>query len=120
MRLGRVIGKVTLSVDDPAFSGARWLLVSPLERAELRAGPPYGISAASSLVAYDHLGAGMDDVVGYVEGAEATQPFERPTPVDAYIVCIVDNIQYQPPAEVRSVNGRPNGGDKLVATAVLK
>ncbi|MGF1484880.1 MAG: EutN/CcmL family microcompartment protein [Opitutales bacterium] len=121
MRLGRVIGRVTLSEDDPAFHGARWLLVSPLTRAQLREGPPYAISTAATLVVYDGLGAGIDEIVGYVEGAEATQPFAVPTPVDALVVCLVDRLNYQPPAQTATVTpaiSKPP--DTRVAVAPLK
>ena len=50
-----------------------------------------------SLICYDSLGAGLGDTIGYVEGAEASQPFEKPTPMDAYNALIVDKINYMPP-----------------------
>jgi len=37
-------------------------------------------------------------VIGFTEGAEATAPFENPTPVDAYSACIIDTFFYEPPA----------------------
>ena len=49
-----------------------------------------------SLVVYDDLGAGETDIVGFVEGAEATAPFEGPTPVDAITVAIFDEIDHHP------------------------
>jgi ethanolamine utilization protein EutN len=36
--------------------------------------------------------------VGFTEGAEATAPFAIDAPVDAYVACIVDRIDYRPPA----------------------
>ena len=42
------------------------------------------------------LGAGETDIVGFVEGAEATAPFEGPTPVDAITVAIFDEIDHHP------------------------
>lgn len=97
MRIGQVIGKTTLSDSDPAFRGARWLVVSPLDKSRLGHPPPHPVSAQPSLIVYDNLGAGTGDLIGFVEGAEATQTFSRPTPVDAYNVCLLDRITYQPP-----------------------
>jgi len=48
------------------------------------------------LVVYDDLGAGEADIVGFVEGAEATAPFESPTPIDAITVAIFDWIEHHP------------------------
>ena len=49
-----------------------------------------------SLVVYDNLGAGTNDIVGFVEGAEATAPFDQPTPVDAITAAIFDSIYHEP------------------------
>ena len=97
MKLGHVIGKVTLSQQDPAYKGGRFLLVQPLSRPQLAGAPMLPLSTGNSLVVYDNLGAGEGDVIGYVEGAEATAPFPQPTPVDAFNAAIIDRILYQPP-----------------------
>ncbi|MBC2593149.1 ethanolamine utilization protein EutN [Ruficoccus amylovorans] len=96
MRLGRVIGRVTLSRQDPAFRGARWLIVSPMSRPQLSRPDEEIVSASASAVVYDDLGAGRGDIIGFVEGAEATAPFDRPTPIDAYNAAIIENLNYQP------------------------
>ena len=57
------------------------------------------VSSAWSLVAYDDLGAGVGDAVLYVEGAEATQPFDRPIPLDAITVALLDTYKFTPPTE---------------------
>ena len=46
MRLGKVIGRVTLSQTIPAFEGARWLVVNPYTRDQFQSGeePPEGMS----------------------------------------------------------------------------
>ncbi len=98
MRLGHVIGRVTLSQQDPAYHGGRFLLVQPFGRDQFRGAGMTPLAAGSSLVVYDQLGAGVGHVVGFTEGAEATAPFPEPTPVDAYCAAIVDEIFYQPPA----------------------
>jgi len=45
---------------------------------------------------YDALGGGLGQVIGYVEGREAAQPFDQPTPVDAINAALVDQIFYRP------------------------
>lgn len=98
MRLGTVIGRVTLSQTLPPLIGARWLLVSPFTRDHYPQGTetPQGLSKDPSLVVYDDLGGGVGQTIGYVEGAEATQPFDQPTPIDALNVALVDEIFYSP------------------------
>lgn len=97
MKLGHVIGKVILSQQDPAYKGGRFLLVQPLDRNQMAGAAMLPLPAGNSLVVYDNLGAGAGDVVGYIEGAEATAPFPQPTPVDAFNAAIIDTILYQPP-----------------------
>ena len=100
MRVSQVIGRVTLCIQDPSFKGGRWLVVSPLDAGQMNeacAKAP-AISAQPSLVAYDNLGAGDGDIVGIVEGAEATAPFDFPIPIDAITVAIFDSLTYEPPA----------------------
>jgi len=55
------------------------------------------LTTQSSLVVYDNMGAGDGDIVGIVEGAEATAPFDFPIPIDAITVAIFDSLSYQPP-----------------------
>lgn len=98
MRLGHVIGRITLSQQDPAYHGGRFLLVQPFGREQYRGAGMTPLAPGSTLVMYDQLGAGVGHVVGFTEGAEATAPFPEPTPVDAYCAAIIDQIFYQPPA----------------------
>jgi carbon dioxide concentrating mechanism protein CcmL len=98
MRLGHVIGKVTLSKQDPAFKGARFLLVQPLTKAQFQGAPMTPLAKGISLVVYDNLGADLGHTIGFTEGAEATAPFDQPTPVDAFNAAIIDKIFYSPPA----------------------
>jgi microcompartment protein CcmK/EutM len=97
MRLGNVIGRVVLSKQDPAFRGARFLIVHPLSRAQFAGGPAIPLAKAESLVIYDNLGATPGHTVGFVQGSEAAVPFDHPTPVDAYNAAIIDSIFYAPP-----------------------
>jgi microcompartment protein CcmK/EutM len=98
MKLGSVIGRVTLSRTVPALIGARWLIVSPFTRDHFQNGPEAlpGLSKDFSLIAYDNLGGGVGQTIGYVEGREAAQPFDQPTPIDAINAALIDNIFYSP------------------------
>ncbi|HVS54126.1 MAG TPA: EutN/CcmL family microcompartment protein [Opitutaceae bacterium] len=98
MRLGHVIGRVTLSKQDPAYKGARFLVVQPFDQNKFAGAPMTPLAKGLSLVVYDNLGAGPGHVIGFTEGAEATAPFDEPTPVDAFNAAIVDEIFYSPPA----------------------
>ena len=98
MRLGQVIGRVTLHTQDPAYEGARFLVVAPMNRAQLAGGPRLPLSKEPNLVVYDDRGAREGDTIGFVEGGEASMPFPKPTPVDAYIFAIIEHIDYHPPA----------------------
>src|SRR4051812_43994743 len=98
MRLGTVIGRVTLSAAVPALQGARWLIVSPFTREHFQRGTetPAGMSKEPSLVVYDDLGGGVGQTIGFIEGREAASPFDSPTPVDAINAALVDEIFYNP------------------------
>ena len=98
MKLGAVIGRVTLSQVAPPFNGARWLIVSPFSTADYARGEqqPAGSGQEPSLVVYDDLGGGVGQTIGYVEGREAAQPFDIPTPVDAINAALIDEIFYSP------------------------
>ena len=101
MRVAQVIGRVTLSIQDPSFKGGRWLVVSPLDAGQFNdaCNKAPSISSQSSLITYDNLGAGDGDIVGIVEGAEATAPFSFPIPIDAITVAIFDSLSYEPPTD---------------------
>lgn len=98
MKLGSVIGRVTLSRTLTPLEGARWLIVSPFTREHYSRGAqdPPGSGTDPSLVVYDDLGGGLGQTIGYVEGREAAQPFDKPTPVDAINAALVDEIFYDP------------------------
>jgi len=98
MKLGTVIGRVTLSKTAPALIGARWLIVSPFTREQYRHGVlgPRELGQEPSLVVYDNLGGAVGQTIGYVEGREAASPFDDPTPIDAINAALVDEIFYSP------------------------
>ena len=91
MRIGEVIGNVTLNRAHPSLSGAILRLAVPLTMAELADGsPPQG----ESLVVYDELSAGLGSRIAFSEGAEAAQPFHPEVkPIDAYNAAILDDVQ---------------------------
>jgi microcompartment protein CcmK/EutM len=91
MRIGTVIGTVTLSRSHPSLRAASYRLAVPLSLANLR--DNYD-ELAEEIVVYDELGAGLGSQIAISEGAEAAQPF-RPEikPIDAYNAAILDNIE---------------------------
>ena len=100
MKLGSIVGRVTLSKVAPELIGARWLIVAPFTRERFAAGAdgPVEVSSEPSLVIYDALGGGMGQTVGYIEGREAAQPFDQPPPIDAINAALIDEIFYKAPA----------------------
>jgi carbon dioxide concentrating mechanism protein CcmL len=97
MRIGTVIGRVTLSKTIEELRGARWLIVSPFTRENFRktrTAPM--VTKEPSLVVYDDLGGGVGQTIGFIEGREAAMPFDRPTPIDAIDAALVDNIFFSP------------------------
>ena len=98
MKLGKVIGRVTLNAVVKELEGARWLIVSPFTREHFQRGAetPAGLSKDPSLVVYDNLGGGVGQTIGYIEGREAAQPFDVSPPIDAINAALVDEIFYNP------------------------
>jgi microcompartment protein CcmK/EutM len=98
MKLGRVIGRVILNQVTPELEGARWLIVSPFTRDHYQSGTetPEGMTREPSLVVYDNIGGAVGQTIGYVEGREAAMPFDKPTPIDAVDVALVDEVVYEP------------------------
>jgi ethanolamine utilization protein EutN len=93
MRIGEVIGSVTLNRAHPSLAGAAYRLTIPMTLAELAGGErPQG----ESIVVYDELSAGVGSRIAFSEGAEAAQPFYPDLkPVDAYNAAILDHVQIE-------------------------
>ncbi len=72
MRIGKVVGRVTLSPIYETLVGGRFLIVAVQDRFSL-AGQPR--KATEYLVTYDNLGAGDGDLIAFTESREACQPF---------------------------------------------
>jgi microcompartment protein CcmK/EutM len=98
LKLGTVIGRVTLSRSVDSLRGGRFLVVSPFSREQYAAGldAAPGMGKDPSLVVYDNLGAGVQQVIGYEEGREAAQLFDQPTPIDAINAALIDELFYNP------------------------
>lgn len=91
MRMGTVIGRVTLSVRHPRYVGERLMLTLPWNRDTLNGEQKHD----PAIVVYDELGAGVGDKIAISEGREAACPFQKPCPVDAYCAALVDEHFYK-------------------------
>ena len=89
MRIGRVVGRVTLSRAYGTLAGGRFLIVEVQDRYALA---QQKRRTSESLVVYDHLGAGDGDVIAFSESREACMPFypEKRVPIDGYNAAILD------------------------------
>ena len=95
MRMGRVAGKVVLSVATPELVGITLLVVEPMSHEDVMSGAARG--SGKALVVADQLGPSQGQLIAFVEGPEAANPY-RPNvvPVDAYCSLIVDQLDYKP------------------------
>ncbi|MBN2216091.1 MAG: carbon dioxide concentrating mechanism protein CcmL [Pirellulales bacterium] len=94
MRIGKVIGTVTLNRRHPSLAGGRFKLVVPLTLDDLLGDGP---GRADELTVYDELGADVDCYVAVSEGREAAMPFYPDRkPLDAYAAAILDAIHVEP------------------------
>ena len=90
MRIGKVIGRLTLSPVHETLVGGRFLIVEVQDRFALGGKPR---RTREAVVVYDHLGAGEGDLIAFTESREATMPFypEKRVPLDAYNAAILDH-----------------------------
>lgn len=104
MRIGRVMGNVTLGSRDAHLPPGSLLLVEILDAHALRGwrdGSHRRSAMPEALVVFDELGAGQGQLIAISEGGEATQPFRpKKVPCDAYSAAILDDIHLHaaPPA----------------------
>lgn len=90
MRIGEVIGTVTLSRVHPDLAGYRFKLAVPLSLDELAGRTE---KSAAAVTVLDELGAGIGSRIAISEGAEAAAPFyPELKAVDAYNAAILDQI----------------------------
>jgi carbon dioxide concentrating mechanism protein CcmL len=95
LRLGVVRGKVVLSLADPGLAGTRLLIVEPVTSTSLANGQEPG--GGKQLVVADQLGPAEGQIIGFVEGREAANPYwPGRAPVDAYCSLIVDQLHFRP------------------------
>ena len=95
MRIGEVIGTVTLNRAHPSMLGARLRLVVPLTWDNLlnRSREP-----AEEIVVFDELAPGVGSRIALSEGREAARPFyPEVKPVDAYNAAILDHLECEVP-----------------------
>jgi len=91
MKIGEVIGTVTLSRVHPLLKGAQWSVAVPLSLDDLMNHTP---GDAEEVVLYDALSSGIGEWVAFSEGVEAAMPFYPDLkPVDAYCAAILDTVE---------------------------
>ena len=95
MKIAKILGTVTLNRCLPSFEAARLRLAVPLSLENLANDSEPDL--ANTLVVWDELGSGLDQLIALSEGSEAAQPF-RPEikPVDSYNAAILDTINLKP------------------------
>ena len=95
MRLGVVRGRVVLNLAEPSLAGERLVIVEPVTASNLAAAN--GAGGGKALVAVDRLGAAEGQMVAFVEGREAANPWwPRQAPVDAFCSLIVESVDFRP------------------------
>jgi len=93
VRIARVIGKVTLNRKLDEVRPGSYLIVRPFDRGTLRGAND---GKDETLVLYDELAAREGDLVGMVEGREATAPFwPEKAPYDCYNAAILDDVDFE-------------------------
>ncbi len=91
MRIGEVIGRITLSRAHESLPTGRLLLAVPLPRAALA---DSSAKRSEELVVFDQLGASPGARIGISEGREAANPFHPDrAPIDAYCGCLIDSLR---------------------------
>ncbi|MDR2440058.1 MAG: EutN/CcmL family microcompartment protein [Planctomycetaceae bacterium] len=93
MRIGKVIGTLTLSKSHDSLRGSSWRIVVPVSESNLYENTE---PESEELIVYDDLGTGSGELIAFTEGAEAAKPFfPSLKPVDAYNAAILDKIDLQ-------------------------
>ncbi len=110
MRIGKVIGTVTLSRVHPLLRSGQFKVVRPFTWKDFKAAHAEGTLSKSELVptgeevvAYDELSVGAGEWVAFSEGAEAAMPFYPDMrPIDVYAGAIIDTMEISE-ADLRSL-----------------
>ncbi len=87
MYLGKIIGRIESRVRVPGLEGRKIVLLQPLDFNQQ--------PIRWTMLALDVTGASEGSLVMFEESREAANPFDPPLPVDACVVAIVDEYQYQ-------------------------
>ena len=86
MFLAKVVGNVVSTRKNEKLTGAKLLVVEPVDFEKLK-------GQGKHLIAVDSVGAGEDEVVLVVQGSSARlTETTQDSPVDATIVAIVDTV----------------------------
>ncbi len=94
MRIGKIVGTVTLNTRHPSLDGASFKLAVPQSWDNLREQTD---AWQEEVVVFDELGAGLGSTIALSEGREAAMPFyPEVKPVDAYNAAILDTLTYKP------------------------
>lgn len=95
MRIGDVIGTVTLNRAHPSLLGASFKVVAPLNWDNLA---DRWDERLEEIVVWDDLGAGLGCRIAISEGREAAMPFHPDVkPIDGYNAAILDSLDYVTP-----------------------
>ena len=95
MRIGKIVGTVTLNRWHPNLQGARFKLAVPQSWDNLLG---TGDETMPETAVFDELGAGEGDTIALSEGREAAMPFYPDVkPIDAYNAAILDTLDYERP-----------------------
>lgn len=93
-----------MSLADPSLAGTRLLIVEPVTAQGLAAND--GTGGGKQLIVADHLGPGEGQMIAFVEGREAANPYwPGRAPVDAYCSLLVDAVDYRPPGVAKEKKG---------------
>lgn len=104
MRIGEVIGTVTLSRQHPSLKGGRFKLVVALSLENLTG---ESTERGEEFAVYDELGAGLGHLIAVSEGREAAMPFyPEDKPLDAYCAAILDRVDVAPLSRLREGENR--------------
>lgn len=91
MFLARVIGQVVSSKKDEAMQGRKLLILRPMLVDEQN--PSEFRPGSNTVVAVDSIGAGVGELVMFVQGSSARKVEGlSPCPVDAAVTGIVDTV----------------------------
>lgn len=99
MRIGDVIGTVTLNRAHPSLTGCRLKIAVPLSWDNLLDKSP---EPCEEVVVWDDLGAGIGCRIALSEGREAAMPwYPEVKPLDAYNAAILDSLGMDVPEKYR-------------------